>query len=69
MMTLPCVHGWSASSPVAARQCFHWGDHAVQVVVDRLVREAESTLEQRPVSVMDKSWVPPSGDKHDVDRA
>jgi len=31
----------------------------------RLRRDADAALQQKPVSVMDKSMVPPSGDKHD----
>lgn len=41
------------------------GDPSLRPAFDRLGRDAKEALEFKPVSVMDKSVVPPSGDKHD----
>ncbi len=41
------------------------GDDRYRAALDRLARETGSSLRVRPVSVMDKSQTPPSGDRHD----
>ena len=41
------------------------GAWPLQPALDRLIAEAEGALKARPESVMDKTKVPPSGDKHD----
>ncbi|WP_111978182.1 alginate lyase family protein [Algibacillus agarilyticus] len=46
-------------------QRYQAGDPVRQLVVKRLITKAEQGLTKGPVSVLDKSHVPPSGDKHD----
>ncbi len=41
------------------------GDPSLKPALDKLVVEADKALKMKPVSVMDKDLVPPSGDKHD----
>jgi len=41
------------------------GDSSLQPAYARLVREASASLLKGPFSVMDKTLIPPSGDKHD----
>lgn len=41
------------------------GDTSLKPALDRLLADAETALKSKPVSVMDKKRVPPSGDKHD----
>src|SRR5258707_1146651 len=41
------------------------GDAALRPALDRLLKDADKRLEQKPPSVMDKIQIPPSGDKHD----
>lgn len=41
------------------------GDQSVTPAVKRLLAEAQKALGSKPLSVMDKRRVPPSGDKHD----
>ncbi len=57
-----------AASPGAlaeakARLAAH--DKSLQTALKALIREADKALEIKPPTVMDKSNVPPSGDKHD----
>jgi hypothetical protein len=41
------------------------GDRTLQAVLKRLLADAARELSQQPCSVMDKTQIPPSGDKHD----
>ena len=41
------------------------GDQSLQPAINSLVKEAEQALQVSPPSVMQKSKMPPSGDKHD----
>jgi hypothetical protein len=49
----------------ASRQRIRQGDKGLAPALAALEREAQTALEVRPKSVMDKQAVPPSGDKHD----
>ena len=40
-------------------------DVVLHAAYDQLIRAAKAGLAQRPVSVMEKALIPPSGDKHD----
>jgi hypothetical protein len=41
------------------------GDEALGKCLKKLVADAEQTLQEKPPTVMDKTRIPPSGDKHD----
>ena len=41
------------------------GDKALGKCLKKLVAEAEQTLQEKPPTVMDKTKIPPGGDKHD----
>lgn len=41
------------------------GDKALRPAYEQLLRDADKALRKKPESVMDKTLVPPSGDKHD----
>jgi hypothetical protein len=49
----------------AARQRIHDGDKSLAPALAELEREAKSALSAGPFSVVEKTNVPPSGDKHD----
>src|ERR1039458_7106523 len=49
----------------ASKAAFAAGDTALQPALKHLLADADKLLEQKPLSVMDKKQVPPSGDKHD----
>jgi hypothetical protein len=48
-----------------AKAKFLTGDASLKPAFDHLLSEAQTALRSKPVSVMDKNRVPPSGDKHD----
>jgi hypothetical protein len=48
-----------------AKAKFQTGDASLKPVFDELLANAKKALSSKPVSVMDKQQVPPSGDKHD----
>lgn len=48
-----------------AKAKFQSGDPSLKPAFDRLLEGAQKALKSKPVSVMDKHQVPPSGDKHD----
>lgn len=48
-----------------AKAEFQAGDASLKPVFDELITNAKKALTSKPVSVMDKLQVPPSGDKHD----
>ncbi len=49
----------------AAKRRWDQGDDSLRPALDRLRKEANTALAMRPVSVMDKTRQPPSGNKHD----
>ena len=49
----------------AAKQRFQAGDESVATIVREIKKEADKALEFKPLSVVDKPFRPPSGDKHD----
>jgi len=48
-----------------AKASFQAGNTSLKPAFDHLFAEARSALHDKPVSVMDKNHLPPSGDKHD----
>jgi len=62
---VPAVYSLSGPSLKAARDRFVRGDPSLAPAFARLGAEARQALEFKPVSVMDKARLPPSGDKHD----
>lgn len=64
-MAPPRVFMLNPRSLALTRERVEAGDPAIQPALDALLHEAASALEAGPFSVMDKSIVPPSGDKHD----
>lgn len=54
-----------AEGLVHAKMRLASGDEALQVARDSLIARASRALEVGPFSVMDKTKIPPSGDKHD----
>jgi len=49
----------------AAKSAYAAGDSALKPAFDHLFADATKALKSKPASVMDKTKVPPSGDKHD----
>ncbi len=49
----------------ASKAALESGDPALKPALDQLLKDANSHLDQKPPSVMEKKQVPPSGDKHD----
>src|ERR1700730_8619990 len=49
----------------ASKTALKSGDSALKPAFDQLLKDANSRLDQKPPSVMEKKQVPPSGDKHD----
>jgi len=62
---LPDVISLSGKDLAAARERLAHHDPALEPALARLRAEADKLLKQKPGSVMDKTRVPPSGDKHD----
>jgi hypothetical protein len=62
---LPAVYSLPAEALAAARDRMARGDPSLAPVLERLRADADHAMQFKPVSVMDKSRVPPSGDKHD----
>ncbi len=56
---------WDPRDVARVRQSVRQGDPRFKPAVDKLKRDAEAALKLGPFSVMDKTTVPPSGDKHD----
>lgn len=65
MTNNPTLYLLDASALTAAKSRIHQGDAALQPAYARLQQDADTALSLAPLSVMDKSAVPPSGDKHD----
>ena len=61
----PAVFSLSIENLAAARVRLDHADPALVPALVQLRAEADKLLEQKPRSVMDKSRIPPSGDKHD----
>jgi hypothetical protein len=59
------LYSLSAPALEAARERSQKNDPALQAALGKLRREADAALKLKPLSVMNKSRVPPSGDKHD----
>src|SRR5256885_8890 len=56
---------WDLDGLAAVKARVQAGDAELAPAVDRVVRSADRSLTQGPWSVVDKTRVPPSGDKHD----
>ena len=56
---------WREDALAAAREAVRQGDGALKPAYDRLLQDADEALERAPVSVTEKTRVPPSGDKRD----
>jgi hypothetical protein len=56
---------WDLEGLVAVKARIQAGDAALAPAMDRVVRSADRWLTLGPWSVVDKTRVPPSGDKHD----
>ena len=61
----PRVYSWDALSLLEARASLAGGASTLQPALTKLTAEAERALKLRPPSVMDKSLLPASGDRHD----
>jgi hypothetical protein len=61
----PQVFSADPQTLAASRSLLRKGDVALKPALDQLLQDAKAKLGQKPVSVMDKPKVPPSGDKHD----
>jgi hypothetical protein len=61
----PAVYSLSLKDLAAARARLARHDPALTPALAQLLAEADKLLKQKPTSVMDKSRVPPSSDKHD----
>ncbi len=62
---LPRVFAADPQTLVAAKSRLAAGDPALPPILHQLLAEADKDLAMKPLSVMDKDQVPPSGDKHD----
>ena len=61
----PSLFTLDSATLAANRERIRNWDPELSPVFDRLIKEADESLEQIPLSVMDKTGIPPSGDKHD----
>jgi hypothetical protein len=61
----PTVFCFDGAKLAAARERLAQGDKALKPAFDRLRADADEALQLKPVSVMDKTRTPPSGNKHD----
>ena len=62
---LPKVFLLHAEKLQASREQFRAGDPTIAADVAQLEQEAKRLLDATPLSVVDKDYTPPSGDKHD----
>lgn len=62
---LPRVFSADAQTLAASKTALRSEDSPLEPALERLLKEADSRLDQKPPTVMDKNQVPPSGDKHD----
>ena len=63
--TAPRVVSMDPQSLVRNRARIMAGDSDLKAPLERLLEDAEQALGQKPMSVMDKAAMPPSGDRHD----
>lgn len=61
----PTYFGASPGALVRAKSLLQKGDPALQAALKELLAEADEARNVAPASVMEKSKLPPSGDKHD----
>lgn len=61
----PAFFGAPPGALADAKACLASGDEGLRPALAQLLREADRALEATPPSVMQKTQVPPSGDKHD----
>lgn len=64
-MSSPSLFLWSWPALQDAKSRTADGDPTLQPAVDQLRLDVDNALAFEPVSVMDKTLIPPSGDKHD----
>jgi len=62
---MPRVFSANPQTLVASKAALAAGDTTLRPALNRLLAGANDRLEWEPVSVMDKSQIPPSGNKHD----
>lgn len=63
--TAPAVFCFDGADLAGARARIEAGDNALAPALQRLRADADEALQMKPVSVMDKTRTPPSGNKHD----
>lgn len=61
----PKVFLLDAKQLAATRERIRNGDQTLSPALEALIKSAQQVLKAKPVSVMDKTGTPPSGDKHD----
>lgn len=61
----PATRLSSGEALLRARRAYAGGDATLAAAVEALKGRADRALRQKPVSVVDKTAIPPSGDKHD----
>ena len=61
----PTLYLWSAEKLAAARERVARDDESLRPAIAKLRADANQALTSKPMSVMDKTRLPPSGDKHD----
>jgi hypothetical protein len=61
----PALFCFDGTKLAAARDRSVHGDTSLKPALDRLRADADEALQMKPVSVMDKTRTPPSGNKHD----
>jgi hypothetical protein len=61
----PRIFSADPQTLAASKSALAAGDVTLRLALNRLLAEADQTLDQKPPSVMDKSQLPPGGDKHD----
>jgi hypothetical protein len=62
---LPDVNLMSGTALLETKMLYRSGKMIGSIAIKKLLREAETALSVKPMSVVDKKQVPPSGDKHD----
>ena len=61
----PKVFSADPQTLIASKTALAAGDATLRPALNRLLADADERLGWEPLSVMDKSQIPPSGDKHD----
>jgi Alginate lyase len=62
---LPKVFCADPQALLESKACFATNDAALKPAFDKLFSDARKALSSKPVSVIEKNRIPPSGDKHD----